>query len=198
MGDRATHSPLPAALPGRRSGARTLILIGALVLAPIVASFIIYYFFPRQATTNYGSLLPTTPAPHVVGTRADGSAFRLDELRGRWVVLSATAADCGPACDKALYATRQARTMQGKEQDRIVRVFLQKDDAAPSAALLAQHPGLVVVRVPASVAAQLPGNAGSLYLVDPIGNLVLRYPENPDIKGIARDLTRLLQASRIG
>ena len=88
--------------------------------------------------------------------------------------------------------------MQGKEQDRIVRVFLQEGDAAPSPAVLAQHPGLVVVRVPASVAARLPGNAGSLYLVDPLGNLVLRYSEDPDIKGIAKDLTRLLQASRIG
>jgi len=198
MGDRATHSPLPAALPGRRSGARTLILIGALVLAPIVASFIIYYFFPRQATTNYGSLLPTTPAPHVVGTRADGSAFRLDELRGRWVVLSATAADCGPACDKALYATRQARTMQGKDQERIVRVWLAVGDATASAAVLAQHPDLVVARVAPGALDRLPGALGHLYVIDPLGNMVLRYPDDPDIRGLANDLTRLLKASHIG
>ncbi len=65
-------------------------------------------------------------------------------------------------------------------------------------ALLAQHPGLVTVRVPAAVAAKFPGGATSVYLLDPLGNLVLRYPDDPDIKGIARDLTRLLKASRIG
>ena len=67
--------------------------------------------------------------------------------------------DCDAGCERRLYATRQARTMQGKEQERIVRLFLQEGDAAPSAALLAQHPGLVVVRVPASVAAKFPDGA---------------------------------------
>jgi len=189
-----TRRPSPRA----QSGGHTLLLIAAVTLAPIIASYTIYYFFPREPAANYGTLLPTAPIPGIEGTRPDGSPFRLDELRGRWVLIGQGGGNCDVGCERRLYATRQARTMQGKEQDRIVRVFLQKDDAAPSAALLAQHPGLVVVRVPASVAAQLPGNAGSLYLVDPIGNLVLRYPENPDIKGIARDLTRLLQASRIG
>jgi hypothetical protein len=70
--------------------------------------------------------------------------------------------------------------------------------ATPSPALLAQHPGLVVVRVARTELGQLPGGAGTLYLVDPLGNLVLRYPDDPDIKGIAKDLTRLLKASRIG
>ena len=88
--------------------------------------------------------------------------------------------------------------MQGKEQERVVRVWLVAGDAPPPAALLAQHPGLVVVRVPEAVPAQFPGGADPLYLIDPLGNLVLRYPDDPDIKGIAKDLTRLLKASRIG
>jgi cytochrome oxidase Cu insertion factor (SCO1/SenC/PrrC family) len=192
--------PADARAPSRRAhgGGHTLLLIAAVTLAPIVASYTIYYFFPREPAANYGALLPTAPIPGIEGTRPDGSPFRFDELRGRWVLLAQGRGNCDAGCERRLYATRQARTMQGKEQDRVVRVFLQEGDAAPSAALLAQHPGLVVVRVPASVAAQLPDNAGSLYLVDPLGNLVLRYPDDPDIKGIARDLTRLLQASRIG
>jgi hypothetical protein len=39
---------------------------------------------------------------------------------------------------------------------------------------------------------------GTAYLVDPLGNLVLRYPEDPDVKGMAKDIGRLLKASRIG
>jgi len=64
--------------------------------------------------------------------------------------------------------------------------------------LVAQHPELVVARITPSVAAKFPGGPGSLYLVDPLGNLVLRYPDDPDIKKMAGDLTRLLKASRIG
>ncbi len=102
--------------------------------------------------------------------------------------------DCDYACEQKLYATRQARAMQGKDQDRIVRAWIVDGDAAPAATLLARHPGLVVVRG----AAMLPGGAEALYVIDPRGNLVLRFPDDPDIKGIASDLARLLKASRIG
>ena len=142
--------------------------------------------------------MPTAPIPDIEGTRQDGSPFRLDELRGRWVLVAHDGGDCDAACERRLYATRQARTMQGKEQERIVRVWFVEGERAPVAALLAQHPELVVARVPDAVAARFPGGTPPLYLVDPLGNLVLRYPDDPDIKGIARDLTRLLKASRIG
>ena len=180
-----------------------LLWIALIALAPIVASYAVYYLFPRAPSANYGTLLPTAPMEGVEGTRLDGSRFRLDELRGRWVVIALAAGDCDPSCERRLYATRQARTMQGKEQDRIVRVVLlvegkEPKPDEPSPGLLAQHPGLVIARVPESVAAKFPSGTLSLYAVDPLGNLVLAWPADPDIKGIARDLTRLLKASRIG
>lgn len=190
------ESPPPATRPG--GARRTLLWIALVTLAPVVASYTAYYFFPREPGVNYGTLLPTAPIVGIEGTRPDGSPFRLDELRGRWVLLALGRGDCDAGCERRLYATRQARTMQGKERDRVVRLFLVGGDGAPSAALLAQHPGLVTARVADAVAARFPAGAGSLYLIDPLGNLVLAYPEDPDIKGIARDLTRLLNASRIG
>jgi hypothetical protein len=180
------------------SGRRTLLLLAAVTLAPVVASYTAYYLFPRDASVNYGTLLPTAPAPAIEGVRADGSPFRLTDLRGRWVLLASGGGDCDASCERRLYATRQARTMQGKEQDRVVRAWLVVGEAAPSPELLAQHPGLVVVRVPEAALAQLPGGAAPLYLIDPLGNLVLRYPDDPDIKGMAKDLSRLLRASGIG
>jgi len=182
--------------PGR--GRRTIAWIAAVALAPIVASYAVYYFFPRAPTANYGTLLPTAPIPGVEGTRPDGSPFRLDDLRGRWVLVAQGGGDCDAACERRIYATRQARTMQGKEQERVTRVYLRTGGAKLPGAWVAQHPGLIVAQITAAVAAKFPGGPGSLYLVDPLGNLVLRYPDNPDIKKMAGDLTRLLKASRIG
>ncbi|HET7098365.1 MAG TPA: cytochrome C oxidase subunit I [Casimicrobiaceae bacterium] len=185
--------------PAKRAGGRhVVVLIAALSLAPIVAAYVVYYHYPRTPAANYGTLLPTAPAPPISGTRADGSPFRLADLHGRWVLLFGAQAGCGSACDKAAYASRQARTMQGKDQDRVVRALLVAGDAAPPPSLLAQHPDLIIVRVDADLLARLPGGPDALYVIDPLGNLVLRYPEDPDIRGIANDLTRLLKASRIG
>jgi hypothetical protein len=192
------EDPAPVAPnPRARGGKRTLLLIAAVMLAPVIASYAAYYLFPRSPAVNYGTLLPTAPIDGIEGTRPDGSRFRLEDQRGRWVLLAHGRGECDASCERRLYATRQARTMQGREQERIVRTWLVVGDAEPPAALLAQHPGLVVVRVPEAVPARFPGGA-ALFLIDPLGNLVLRFPDDPDIKGVAKDLTRLLKASRIG
>ena len=89
-------------------------LIAAVTLAPVIASYAAYYLFPRSPAVNYGTLLPTAPIEGIAGTRPDGSPFRLEDLRGRWVLLALGRADCGAPCERKLYATRQARTMQGR------------------------------------------------------------------------------------
>ena len=182
----------------RRRGRRTLLLLAAVGIAPVVASYTVYYLFPRESKANYGTLLATAPAPALNGARADGSPFRLADLHGQWILLVADDGRCTAGCQRKLYATRQARTMQGREQERIVRLWLVTDAAAPDNALLAQHPGLVVAHVAQDAVMALPSGAGAVYLIDPLGNLVLRYSDDPDIQGINRDLDRLLKVSRVG
>jgi len=196
-GEHTSDDTLPTP-DGDRRGRRTLILIALVSIAPVLASYAAYYWFPRDKQANYGELLATRLAPDIGGTATDGSAFRLTDLRGRWVVAVAAPGACDIACANALYAMRQARTIQGREMDRIVRVWFVTDEAVPAPALLGQHPDLKVVRVTPSAVAAMPAGADRIYLVDPLGNLVLAYPLDPDIKGVARDLTRLLKASRIG
>ncbi len=181
-----------------RRAHRTLLLIAAVCMAPIVASYTIYYFFPREPTANHGTLLPAAPAPAIAGVTPEGAPFALADVRGRWAVVIGSAGACEAACARGLYATRQARTMQGREQERVIRILLVADGAPPRQDLLAEHPGLVVARVAPAVLAALPGGPAGIFIVDPLGNLVLRYPEDPDIKGLAGDLARLLRASRIG
>ena len=182
----------------RRHGRRTLLLIAVIGLAPVVLSTLIYLYFPRPASTNYGRLLEVAPAPEIAGTRLDGTPFRLSQLQGKWVLLVAADGACPDPCGSELYATRQARTIQGREQDRVERLWLVTDAASPPAQVLAQHPGMVIARVEAAMAARLPAGPAAIYLIDPRGNLVLQYPQDPDIKALANDLKRLLRASSIG
>ncbi|MFO1305863.1 MAG: hypothetical protein U1F54_19235, partial [Burkholderiales bacterium] len=193
--DEVKSETTPAAAPSvspeaRRKSRRTLILIALVSIAPVVASYTAYYLFPRDKQVNYGELLPTQPPP-------DGGA--LAEFKGRWVVVVAAPAACDASCSASLYATRQARTIQNREVERVARVWLVTDGATPSSApdptLLAEHPDLAVRR--GSLAAW-PAGADRIYLVDPLGNMVLAWPRDPDIKKMANDIGRLLKASRIG
>jgi cytochrome oxidase Cu insertion factor (SCO1/SenC/PrrC family) len=188
--------------PPKTRGRRTLLLLALVCVAPVAASYFAYYWFRPAGHVNYGELLEARSAPEIVGTRPDGGVFRLADYRGRWLFLAVDAGPCEDACQRTLYATRQARTIQGREQERVTRIWLQATDApAVTPQLVAQHPGLIVARVDPVQWAALPGVAGpphSIYLIDPLGNLVLRYPADPDIKRMAKDLERLLRASRIG
>jgi hypothetical protein len=189
--------------PIRRSGTharnrRLIVLIAAIAIAPVVLSYLTYYFWPRDARVNYGALLAPQTLPPIVGTRLDGTPFDPDALRGRWLVLMAAPGACDATCTGALYASRQARTIQNAERGRVQRVWLVTDEQTPPQALLAEHPDLAVVRIPDSDAARLPRGSGSIYVVDPLGNFVLAWPSEPDIKAMAKDLERLLRASSIG
>jgi hypothetical protein len=189
-------------LPVRRKGRRMLLLLVLVALTPIVASYVTYYGRVPDQRVNYGELLAAVPAPPVAGTRLDGTSFGLSDLRGRWALLIVTGDDCTDGCRRALYATRQARTLQGREQDRVVRAWLRPTAApAPARELQEAQPGLVMVTAAQADLSRLPldaSGAPTILVLDPRGNLVLRYGADPDIKRLAADLGRLLRASQIG
>jgi hypothetical protein len=170
----------------RRRSRRTLLLIAAVAVAPVIVSYAAYYLFPRDRQVNYGELLATQPPP---------DARLLAEFKGRWVLVVSAPGACDAPCKAALYATRQARTIQGKAMDRIARAWLVPDAAPSDAALLAEHRDVAVRR---GSFAGWPAGSDRIYLVDPLGNLVLAWPRDPDIKKMAADIGRLLKASRIG
>lgn len=187
-----TGAPAP---PSPERSRRTLWLVLAVCAAPVIASFATYFLFPGRTAANYGELLPTQAAPALTGRTAEGRDWTLADERGRWVVIVASRAPCDRACEGRLYASRQARLLQGREQERVRRVWLVREDlpAAPS-----NHADLLVVRGDAASVDRLPRGETMIYLVDPLGNQVLAWPDMPDVRAVARDLARLLKASRIG
>jgi hypothetical protein len=161
-----------------------LVLIALVCAAPIVLGTAAYLLGWSPGTPgNYGELVP----PRAV------SAAPFAALRGKWVLVSADAAACDAYCEKKLYFMRQVRRAQGKDMERIERLWLVSGAGAPRAELLAAIEGTRVAMLedPAFTAEHI-------YLVDPLGNLMLRFPRDPDPSRMIKDLQRLLRYSRIG
>jgi cytochrome oxidase Cu insertion factor (SCO1/SenC/PrrC family) len=185
----------------RRSFA-SLWLIIALCIAPVAASYLAYYFFLPQGHVNYGELVGTRPLPASRLQLEDGTAFSPADLRGKWVLLMTDGGACEAACRGKLFALRQLRLTQGREMTRIERVWLISDAAAPPPDVLADFKGTWLVRAAGSdLLKALPAKLTPeehIYLVDPLGNLVLRYARDADPSRIIKDLARLLKTSQIG
>jgi hypothetical protein len=188
-----------------RMGRVKMLLVLLVCAAPVVASYFSYFVLRPQARSNYGSLiLPTRSLPALPLRTLDGKPVEATALRGQWLLLAVGPAACDPACQQRLYLQRQLREMLGRERERIDKLWLVTDtaDLAPALrAALDADPSLQVLRVPrGAVAAWLQPEAGRaleehLYLVDPMGEWMLRVPADPDPARIKRDLDRLLRAA---
>ena len=183
--------------PGDPRARRKLLLILAIGLAPVVASYAVYYFWPRDAHVNYGELPP--PGARALGGARRRNAVRAGDLRGKWVLVGAAPAAATRPARSKLYATRQARTMQGASRTawRASGRRAATPRSPPAQLLASIRDSTSCVRRPRP-SRRCPPAATGIYLIDPLGNLVLAWPADPDIKALAKDCGRLLRASRIG
>lgn len=169
--------------------------------APTVAALAAYYWWQPQDRTSYGELIEARPLPAVGLERLDGKPFSFDALKGKWIMVQADEGRCDPHCQAKLFAMRQVRVAQGREMDRITRVWLVLD-GEPVAVERRLIEGVVLARASAAQAAALFPAArdvrDSVYLVDPLGNVMLRFPAALEAKSMMRDVARLLKVSRIG
>jgi cytochrome oxidase Cu insertion factor (SCO1/SenC/PrrC family) len=200
--------PAPHAQKGSwRRGRWTLLIIALICGAPIAISYFTYYVIkPKGGTTSYGTLIePQRPIPGaLMVTGDDGHEVPLDSLRGRWLMISVDGSACDDACAKKLYFMRQVRATQGAERERVVTVWLRTDDTSVPDKVKGAYADTRMLRAdPVAVAAWLPATQTSkdtdhIYLVDPNGNLMMRFPANPDPSKIKQDVTKLLKWSSIG
>ena len=183
---------------------KKLILVVAIFLLPIMASYFAYYVWnPQGAVGNYGELIPpVTLSETITLTKLGGGDTTLKDLRGKWILVQVDAGACDTTCEQKRYAMRQARLMQGREQDRVVRLWLVADHVAPNPLvkkkiedmlLLKDASGALIAKLPAPINAKQ-----HIYFIDPLGNLMMRWPANPDINLMHKDMKRLLKYSQIG
>jgi hypothetical protein len=182
-----------------------MLLVLLVCAAPVVASYFTYFVVRPQGRTNYGTLiLPTRSLPALQLRTLDGQAFDAQRLKGQWLLLAVGPAACDKACDERLFTQRQLREMLGRERERLDKVWLVTDGKLPSETLrktATAAPALTMLLADGQAVARWlqpePGHVleDHLYLVDPMGEWMMRMPARPEPARVKRDLERLLRAS---
>jgi len=198
----------------QRRGRRQLLLLAALFFVPLAIAFWLYYGgsgWRPVGGTNKGDLVdPAVPLPEVALVRPEGGTTATGFLRGKWTVAYLGDGACDERCRKALYLSRQTRIALNKDMDRVQRVFLATSPDIDARFIATEHPDLQLALVGADEGSQAllaafpaldgiaPAAAGRLYLIDPLGNLVLSYAASAPDKALLTDIKKLLKLSHIG
>lgn len=199
--------------PRPSAGKRKLLILALLFTLPAALALILYMSGWRPAATvNHGELVqPAQPIGDVTFDTLDGKRLKFSELNTKWALVYFGSAHCLARCEQDLYKMRQVHLAQGKQAERIERVFVVTDASALDLLryTLKDHPGMIVLIGPPAAARRLAGQfsvpAGGaldgldrIYLVDPLGNFMLHYPPDADASGMRKDLVRLLKVSQVG
>ena len=188
----------------------------AVCAAPLIASYFMYYVVkPKGGVTNYGTLIDPRlyPIPPMASTTLDGKPATLDDYKGKWIMLKVGPSECLQECQDQLFAMRQLRTMQGKAMERVERVWMITDSEPLDTVLMRVNDGTRMLRAPAAAvdkwlpldkAAPADKVSDHVYLIDPLGNLMMRFPkgavssDTEKVRKVHKDIAKLLKASAIG
>jgi hypothetical protein len=198
--------PQNAALAERtKNGRWKMFLVLLLCASPVIASYVTYYFIRPEGRRNFGELInPQRVVPNINATQLNGVNVNLQALTGQWLLVSVSGGACDATCQKHLYLQRQMRETLGKEKDRLDWVWLVSDAAPVPDVLLPALKGATVLRLPAEqITTWMQPAAGQqladhLYLIDPMGNWMMRFPPGLDAaaaKKAKSDIDRVMRAS---
>ena len=198
--------PQNAAIAERtKTGRWKMLLVLLLCASPVIASYVTYYLIRPEGRRNFGELIsPQRVVPNHNATLLGGASVNLQTLTGQWLLVSVSGGACDAVCQKHLYLQRQLRETLGKEKDRLDWVWFVSDAAPIPDALMPALKGATVLRLPAeqittwmqpATGQQLPDH---LYLIDPMGNWMMRFPPGLDAaaaKQAKSDIDRVMRAS---
>ncbi|CAN5892736.1 cytochrome c oxidase subunit I [soil metagenome] len=190
----------------KSAGRWKLFAVLAVCAAPMVFSYLTYYVIKPGGRTNYGTILDPRlyPMPSLGSHLLGGEPKELTSFNGKWIMLQVDSGACATACKKKLYDMRQLRLTQGKEMERVERVWFIIDEAPVDTVAMREYDGTSMIKVDASLLKKwLPTEADTqlndhIYMIDPLGNLMMRFPKDADPNKIKKDISKLLRASAIG
>ncbi len=188
---------------------RTLALLAAVFILPFVIGTGLFWLDWRpEKFGNYGELMqPPRQLPESGLRHADGGPFPSSELRGKWLLVLPVSGPCDSICEQDLQRMQQVHIALNKEQDRLQRVLIASDvaertDGRIRSEISQRFPDLVLATVSAGTAAAgwsraLGGTGREIYVVDPLGRVMMRYSNPIEMRGVFKDLDRLLKYSWI-
>ncbi|MET0496971.1 MAG: cytochrome oxidase assembly protein [Steroidobacteraceae bacterium] len=197
----------------RTHNRRSLWLLIGMFFAPLLAAFILYYGIDGwrpPGSTNHGDLVtPPRPLPELALPLAQGGSSDAKLLHGKWTLIYIGDGQCDARCREALTLIRQTRLALGDDMSRVQRVFVATAQCCDQTYLEKEHAGLVTLRGDDVAGKQLLGvfpetgetpvqHSGRIYIVDPLGNLMMSYPPTAAPRGLLDDLKKLLRLSHIG
>lgn len=179
-----------------------LLLLLLVCASPVIASYFTYYVIRPEGRRNYGELInPQRPFPVLTGTTGTGQPVPLSQLKHQWLIIAVADSACDAACEERLFLSRQLREGLGKDKDRLDWVWLRTGGGDVPERLQDGLGTATVLSVPADALAQwlqpAEGHALSdhLYVVDPMGNWMMRFPAPIDAAKARKDLERLMRGS---
>lgn len=204
---RAAIAALSDSSPAGSRG-KVYILV-ALFFSPLLLAFLLYYGFdgwrPAGSTNNGDLITPARPLPEASLQTPEGAELKLSALRGKWTLVYIGAGQCDARCHEALTLMRQTRLALNDDMARVQRLFLATGECCDQKYLDAEQVGLMTARTSdrgfvATFArdAKPVEQAGRIYIVDPLGNLMMSYDPGAKPKGLLEDLKKLLKLSHIG
>jgi cytochrome oxidase Cu insertion factor (SCO1/SenC/PrrC family) len=197
-------------LPSKTKSRTKMIALFMVFFGPIFFAMFLYANLDiwRPANTmNHGELiLPTAPLHYFELIEwASGKPISLETIKGKWNLIYVGKGECGADCQANLIKVRQLRILLGRELARVQYLFLALDESAEKSVsrLVAEHPRMTRAHVlhgmgHKQLSAFGDGAVGCFFLIDPLGNLVLRYKKDFEGKGMLKDIHRLLKISKIG
>lgn len=211
------RNPRPAAsAPTKPRSIQPLIWVLVVCLAPVGFALLAYYLpalgIRPDNASNYGKLLdPQRPVPSIEAlglTTEDGQAFDLASLKGQWVLATADQGACPESCVTKLFILRNSHASQGKNVERLSRIWFVTDDAPIPQQIRDAYQGTIIVRAnPEKLASFLAPTAtdnasqalaAPMWIIDPLGNLMLEFPADADPLRVRKDISKLVYNSRIG
>ncbi len=185
----------------KRAHKRKLLAMMALLLAPVVISFALHYSDYRPGTINYGELIDMEGFEGSGINQVNNTIFNASDIHGKWTMLTVDSGNCNEYCEQKLYKMRQVRLVQNKEMHRVERLWLIDDNVSIDSRYIEEYEGTLFVNAQDSDMLKRLKPVESqrlyMYLVDPIGNVMMRFPEDADPSEMVEDLKRLLHVSQL-
>ena len=201
-------------MAGKKRNPYTVWFVVIAFIVPVALAYILFYFYEVKTFVNHGEIL--NPIVHISSFDLKDEQNKIipqDQLTYKWRLISFVGKDCDQQCEKRLYDTRQIHTSLGKNQHRILRMFVHLEAASDtfSQLITKEHPDVIHVNgnakiiidaLDANINEDVSDNISirnnETYIMDPMGNVMMRFTQDQPNKEFLFDLKKLLKASQIG